>query len=236
MRTRERLTGLKKWLTEELCAGREMKAPAPDMDIGKIIYREPECFIGWAPQRLDDETGQWHEQYQSSVPSITIMPNPGKIKAMEEKRFDRYNNIHRPKAMGQTLSVSMLFSVYEPGTRLPGFAFTSRLQDRIDASVDNYPACKDQKGINMELIREGTQEGLFTLTDWMDECMERLLAANSIPGTDLFVDNESGMYSLYTDQSYVVDKRPLYYGFINIEFACYANEMLNGDVQRLLNE
>ena len=30
-------------------------------------------------------------------------------------------------------------------------------------------------------------------------------------------------YSLYTDQAYVVDRRPLYYGFVNAEFKGYAD-------------
>ena len=33
MRTSERLRKLKQWIEKELCEGREMKAPAPDMDI-----------------------------------------------------------------------------------------------------------------------------------------------------------------------------------------------------------
>ena len=31
------------------------------------------------------------------------------------------------------------------------------------------------------------------------------------------------IYSLFTDQSYVVDRRPLYYGFLNVEFKGYAS-------------
>jgi hypothetical protein len=42
-------------------------------------------------------------------------------------------------------------------------------------------------------------------------------------------------YSLYTDQSYVVDKRPIYYGFINVDFACYVEEEANHEILNLLN-
>lgn len=233
MRTRERLTGLKNWATRELCTDREMKAPSADMDIAEIIYREPECFLAWTPQRLDQKSGQQVDDFLISCPSIIIMPNASKAKAMEEKRFDRYSGIHRPKEMGQTLSVSMLFSVYEPGIRETGFVYTAERQDGID--MDDYPACKEKHGIDMRLLREGTEEGLFTLTDWMDECKEKLLAVNSIPGTDLFVDDDSMIYSLYTDQSYVVDKRPIYYGFVNVEFTCHADMARNSEIERLLD-
>ena len=233
MRTRERLTGLKAWISKELCAGREMKAPAPDMDIAEIIYREPQCFLAWTPQRFDEKTGQAVDDYMTSCPSILIMPNASKAKAMEEKRFDRYSGIHRPKEMGQTLAVSMLLSVYEPGIREIGFADTAQRQDDID--MEDYPACKEKRGIDIRLLREGTEEGLFTLTDWMDECKEKLLAVNSIPGTDLFVDDDSMIYSLYSDQSFVVDKRPIYYGFVNVEFSCHADIARNSEIEMLLN-
>ena len=49
MRTAERLTGLKKWVEKNLCEDREMKAPGPKMDIGKIVRQKPACFLAWAP-------------------------------------------------------------------------------------------------------------------------------------------------------------------------------------------
>ena len=219
MRTRTRLLGLKKWLTTELCTGRVMKAPAPNMNIGEIVRQEPRVYLAWAPARMDS-TGQLREDPASVCPGIIVMPNQSYAKYMEEKRFDRYNNVHRPPDMGQHFSVSILFSVYEPGVRLPGF---------IDSVGENG------KGLDMSLIMEGTEQGLFTLVDWMDDCMEGLLRDRSIPGTDLFLEENTMTYSLYTDQSYVVDRRPIYYGFINTTFGCYANEGANSEMKRLLN-
>ena len=74
------------------------------------------------------------------------------------------------------------------------------------------------------------------MTDWMDDSMECLLRDKIIPGTDLFLDeNENTMtYSLYTDQQYVVDRRPIYYGFINADFKCYAEAGKNSIVNELL--
>jgi hypothetical protein len=216
MRTSQRLLGIKKWATKELCEGRMMKAPGPDMDITKIVRQEPRCFLGWQPQRPDLTDGGSNPI--NVCPAITIMPNPSKAKFMEEKRFDRYNNVHRPKELGQTLAISMLFSIYEPGVRLPGFV------DSADSA----------EGLDMTLIEEGTEQGLLTLFNWLDDCREKLLGQKFIPETDLFVDEESMYYSLYTDQSFVVDKRPIFYGFINLEFGCYADEGTNSSVEQYL--
>lgn len=207
MRTVERLQGLKVWAEKNLCKGRTMKAPAANMNIGEIVRQEPRCYLAFAPSRMDS-TGILQEDPISVCPGIIIMPNASYAKYMEEKRFDRYNNVHRPSLMGSHLSVSILFSVYEPGVRLPGF---------ID-SMDEHG-----KGLDMSLIMEGTEQGLFTLLDWMDDCKEALLRDKMIPNTDLSVEEETMMYSLYTDQSYVVDRRPIYYGFINVSFNGYAD-------------
>ncbi len=218
MRFSERLTGLKNWTYKELCKGRVMKAPAENMDIGTINRQEPKVYLAWAPARMD-KAGNLKEIPLSTVPGILIMPNQTYAKYMEEKRFDRYNNVHRPQEMGQHLAVSILFSVYEPGVRLPGF---------VD-SVGEKGA-----GLDTSLILEGTEQGLFTLMNWMDDCMEKLLGQKMIPKTDLFVQEDTVTYSLYTDQSYVVDRRPIYYGFVNVVFGCHVNEGYNPDIEKLL--
>lgn len=218
MRTVERLLGLKRWAIENLCTGREMKAPAPNNNIGEIVRQEPRCYIGYAPQRAD-KTGLFQDDPASVCPGIVIMPNPAYAKYMEEKRFDRYNNVHRPSMLGSHLSVSILFSVYEPGVRLPGF---------ID-SMDEHG-----QGADMSLIMEGTEQGLFTLLDWMDDCKEGLLRDKMIPKTDLSVEEETITYSLYTDQSYVVDRRPIYYGFVNVTFNGYADQGANPSTNQYL--
>lgn len=219
MRTRERLTGLKNWITTELCEGRQMKAPGKNMSLADIKKQEPVCYLAWTPGRFDQTGQQIMQDILSTVPSIIVMPNQAYVKYMEEKRFDRYNNVHRPSELGQHLSVSILFSVYEPGIRLPGFT---------DSIGENG------QGMDLSLIMEGTEEGLFTLTDWMDDCTQALLRDKYIPGTDLFLEENTATYSLYTDQSYIVDRRPLYYGFINVNFGCYANEGVNSEINDLL--
>lgn len=217
MRTSERLRGLKEWVYTTLCEGRSMKAPPPDRDIARIVRQEPKCYLGWYPTR-PDQTGRMDADPVSVCPSILVMPNSSKVKDMEEKRFDRYNGVHRPKELGQELNVSLLFSVYEPGIRLPGFVDSAESAD----------------GLDMTLIQEATEEGLIALMDWMDDCKEALLAQMHIPNTDLFVREPDAVYSLYTDQSFVVDKRPIFYGFVNVAFGCYAETGINPSIEEYL--
>jgi len=216
MRTTERLDKLEAWLQKELCEGRRMKAPAPDLDVAKVIHKEPSVFIGYAPRRAD-ATGFTEADPFSTAPSITVMPVPGLVKYVEEQRFDRFKNVHRTQNMGQQLNVQMLFAVYEDGVRLPGFAESA------------------EKGeMDLSLIMEGTREGLYTLLNWMDDCKSALLGVKCIPGTDMYVDIPTLTYGLYSDQNYMADKRPLFYGLMEARFICHADESLNPDVEELL--
>lgn len=217
MRTSERLRALKQWTYDNLCRGREMKAPAQNMDITKMVTREPKVFLAWYPTR-PDESGAYQVELAAVSPGILIMPSAAYAKCVEEKRFDRYSNIHRGQELGQGLNVSILFSVYEPGIRLPGFL------DSADSP----------NGFDMSRLAEATEEGLFTLTNWMDDCVSGLLAEKVIPHSDLFLEEADLTYSLYTDQNFVVDKRPLFYGFVNAKFSCYADDRGNSSIEQYL--
>lgn len=218
MRTTERLRGLKQWVKTNLCDGRELKAPDKMMDIANVQSREPKCFLAWAPGKMD-AAGRFVDDSLSVCPGIIIMPNQAYAKYTEEKRFDRYNNIHRSQDLGQHLSVSILFILYEPGNVLPGF----------DILGD-----ENGRGIDTNYIQDGTEQGLMALMDWMDDCKEYLLRDKGIPGTDLMVSDTTMTYSLYTDQEYVVDRRPIYYGFVNVTFDCYAEHGANQKINDLL--
>ena len=139
MRMTERLVGLKQWFEKELCEGRVMKAPAEDFDISKIARQEPRVYLAWSPTRAD-QTGQMRTDPGNVCPGIVIMPNASHAKYVEEKRFDRFSGVHRTQDLGQQLSVSILFSVYEPGIRLPGF---------IQSAESGYA--------DMSLLQEGTE-------------------------------------------------------------------------------
>jgi hypothetical protein len=219
MRTSERLRKLKAWITQELCEGRMLKTPDESFDITQIKMQQPQCFLGWPPRWALTAEESYDKLLLNVCPGILVMPNPSEGKFMEEKRFDRYNDIRRPKELGQSLAVSMLFSVYEPGVRLEGFV-------KAEGSAEEF---------DMTKLREGTEQGLFTLFDWMDDCRDKLLGSKGIPHTDLILEEESLIYSLYTDQSYVVDKRPIFYGFVNVKFRCFADEKTDPSITSLLD-
>lgn len=177
-----------------------MKAPGERNDIRDVREQEPQCYLAWYPTR-PERSGFADNDPLSVCPSILIMPNAAHFSKVDDKRQD----VHHSKDLCDTLSVSILMSVYEPGVRLPGF---------ID----------DHGNVDMTRIMEGSEQGLFTLLDWMDDLQKALLSTKAIPHSDLFLSEESGVRSLYTEQSFVVDKRPIYYGFINVEFKCYAEQ------------
>ena len=219
MRTKTRLKRLQAWTLENVCRGRLMKTPAPKGDITKIERQEPRVYLGFAPTRPDLSRMAAEADPANSAPSIIILPASAFAKNMEEQRFDRYSGIKRPKEMGQQFAAHMIFSVYEDGVRMPGFI------DKIEATGE----------YDMTLIKEGTEEGLFTLLDWMDDFIEALLGAKSIPGTDLCVNEASTVYGLRADQRYIVDKRPLYFGQIDVLFNCHADETPNEAYTSLLD-
>lgn len=217
MRASERLTMLEKWVYENLCKGREMKAPGKNMDITDIRRQEPVTNLGWQPMH-PDESNMLKPDPLAVCPGILIMPTQNHAKKIEERRFDRYNGVNRPKEYGQTFNVQMLFSVYEPGIRLPGF-------------VESW---ESEDGCDMTKLVEGTRAGLFTLLNWMDDCTSQLLADIYIPHTDLILHEEELTSGLLTDQSFIVDKRPIYYGFVYAEFGCYADDRNNSYINNLL--
>lgn len=216
MRTLERLKKLCDWTYDTVCRGRVMKAPAPNQDITVFASQEPRVFLGFTPTR-PDTTGMPEGVDPANVaPGIIIMPTQGFAKNQEEQRFDRYSGVHRPKSMGQSVNAQVLFMVYEDGVRLPGFTDTARAG-----------------AYDMDLIMEGTQEGLGTLFNWMDDFMTALLSVKTIPGTDMMLNEAEMQYGLYSDQKYISDRRPVYIGVISVTFQCHADEY-NDQVNNLL--
>lgn len=219
MRTRQRLMALKKWVYESACKGRMMKTPGRDAlgreDITVIATQEPAAFLGFYPSRLD-ETG-YIQNPPNVCPSILISQIPDNVKLLEDQRFDKYQGIHRPQEMGQWLNINMLFSIYEPGIRLPGF---------VEA------AQQGQK--DMSKIIEGTEEGVLTLADWMDDLKDQLVAAKCIPGSDLMVEDKSITYGPLIESNYIADKRPIYYGSVNVRFECYSDQRDNNTIDKFL--
>lgn len=211
MRTWQRLRNTREWVYEEICRGREYKMPVnnPQDGYGPAICDftrgEPKVFLAWQPMKPDNPPSV--SDLYNIAPSILIMPTFGNIRYTEEKRFDAYRKISRPQDMGQSVGMQFLFTIYEPGIRMPGF----------DESMESGKP-------DMYLLKDGTEAGLMTLVDWMDDFIELVLRERSVPHTDLIIDDDTSVYSLYTDQNYVVDRRPYYYGFVNVTWKGYAND------------
>lgn len=221
MRTYARLEQLKQWTWEAVCKGRRMKAEPPERDITQ--WREPvepAVHIAYFPKRFDETVlNELVEQPISTAPSILIMPAASNVKYTEQKRFDQYNGVHRPEDYGQHLNVQVLFTVYEDGVRLPGF-------------IDKY---EQEEAFDLSLVREGTQDGLQTLLDWMDDFRDKLLTWQHIPGTDMLLEEDNYVYGLRSDQRYIADVRPLYYGLFDIGFTCVAESGENPEIAALLD-
>ncbi|MBR3740534.1 MAG: hypothetical protein IKN04_08745 [Clostridia bacterium] len=213
MRDTERLRKTQRWFYDELCKGRQYKVPKGN-NILNVDTAEPRVFLAYQPLRPDyygnptnlSPTPVFEDDPYSTCPSITIMPGPGYLQYMQDKRFDNYKNIYRPKKMGQTLSTTNLFAIYEPGIRMPGF---------VESMESGTP--------DMSLLKDGSEAGLLTLMDWMNDAKELVLREQHVPGTDMILDKDSAIESLFSDQNYIVDRRPIYYGFLLITWNCHAD-------------
>lgn len=219
MRTRQRLIALKDWVQKTICDGREMKTPARDAngreDVAAIARQTPVACLGFYPARPDN-SGVLRVDPLNVCPGIIISQIPDNAKYVEEQRFDRYSGVHRTQELGQWLNINMLLCIYEPGIRLPGFVQSA------DAKLD------------MSKLVEGTEEGVLTLADWIDDLKDELIKVGSIPGTDLMVDNKSITYGPLTESGYIADKRPLFYGSVNVRFECYSDHKDNKTIDEYL--
>lgn len=219
MRTRNRLDVLQRWTYENLCRGRQMKAPVSTNDLTQIVYKEPKAYIGFYPMNAGKDFNMPEDL--ATTPSILLLFNGGYGKNVPEQRFDRYNHIHRVQEYGQVLGITALFSIYEPGIRMPGFTESAEAEGH-------------RGGADPTLISDGTMEGIFTLTDWMDEFMEKLLSVKTLPDSDLTLNEATLQYAPYKDQNFIVDKRPQYYGFVQADFYGHADQEYNNDIEKLL--
>ena len=118
MTTRQRLEALGKWAEERLCRGREYKSPDPDGDITRVKLTEPKVYLGWFPGR-GPRTEDW-EEATNEAPGILIAPGTTCGKKVEVRRFDENSRVRRPPELGQTVQISMMFCIYEPGVRKAG--------------------------------------------------------------------------------------------------------------------
>lgn len=208
MLTSARIEAVRAWCEEELCNGRTMKSPGKGGKATEVQYVKPRAFAGFQPRRRGRE-----QEMFSVAPSITIMLAPSQAMRDREKRFDKYSGIHRANELGATMALQFLFTVYEPGDRNEDFAQTGSYDD----------------------IEEPGAMGYYLLLDWMDELRELLMGVGTIPKTDLAVNTGEVYYAPFMSENTVVDRRPVYNGFVTAEFNTYVGGAPNERVRDLLD-
>lgn len=205
LNTRQRIEALKQFVSDVSDSVGDLKAPGKSLD--DIVYKRPKMYTAYypsRPQKQDQPPGMALSPDDASAPSVLFMLTPSMAQSMEEERFDRYNNIHRPAEFGGKLGILMQFVIYDPGVRLPGFG-------------GRYP----------DLIEDATEDGFYTLTDWMDVVIRALLTCDAIPGSDMYVLKDTIKYSPYIDGDYIADRRPFYYGQLAVTFGYYTANLPN---------
>lgn len=200
--TRERLTAIQVWVRENVCEGKQLKTPG-DND-ATVKMAEPRCFVSNYPRRLNAAEG---ETPYVVAPSILIVPTPSSAMIVQEQRFDRYNGIKRDQRMGGQLSVEFIFAVYDPGTR-------------------NEYAQESGKASD---IADNGDEGFYTMTDWIDELIKKLLGVHQFPGTDLYVWPASIGWGPRMVQDSNADSWPYYLGYVTLTLGHYAAEAEDQD-------
>lgn len=213
MKSAERLEAIKQFTYDKVCKGKSLKTPIlnkgltrNDSDF-KVKYTEPKVYVGLYPQKAENG------EESKIAPSILILPGTSYSGKFKEKRFERYNNLHRqPDLMGE-LSVQWVFCVYDPGIRK-----------------------KEYDGdIKREDIGENTEAAIYTLTDWMDELQAYIMGQEIIEGTDLYVLYDSVRWSLLNSEGSVEDRRPYYYGVVEAIYGTAVNRKENTSVNKLLD-
>jgi hypothetical protein len=187
--TRKRLSALREWTDDRLCKGRSMKTPG-ETDFS-VVYTQPRVFVALYPWRLTEATEF------SIAPSILIIPDLSPAQDPRTYAYDKSEGAIRSRDLGAQLNVRMVFCVYEPGERL------SELQTSHNPVED---------------LMEVSNSGFYTLTDWVDEAVEQLLRDKSIPGSDLFVYEDTIRWAPMMQEDAIVDQRPLYYAVLQAGF------------------
>lgn len=206
MSTRTRLSAFQDWVYQNLCKGRSMKTPG-DTDFS-VVYTEPRCFVALYPWQLNEAS-----EY-NVAPSILIIPDVSKGKDVRVKSYDQSEGVARPQNLGAQLNLKLIYCVYDPGER------TAELKESQNPYKD---------------ILEGDNGGFYTLTDWLDESMEKLMQVQSIPGSDLFLYEDSLTWTPMTEGEAILDRRPLYYGILQIGFGGEAQRRQGDTIKKLLD-
>lgn len=200
----QRLRGLKKWLNENACQGREMKAQCKDDLV--VVYREPYVKL----LLFTDAEGV--PEAEQGAPCILILMKESGTRDMEQ-RFDRYNDLKRPKLMAGMLSIQLVFVTYDPG-------------HRTEESQENQ---------KYDEIQANEEEAYLAVLDWAEETMNKLIEMGTVPGTDLMVSETDLRCGPMMQYGTLLDRRPLYYAVVEGVFGCMARKINSKQKNSLLD-
>lgn len=201
---RERLIRLGEWVRDTCCEGMMLKTLARAQGKDEVKLIRPRCFVG-----NFYPTGTESDPYNVS-PSILVMFAGGNGSGETMKYMDNRNSVKRPKEIAQTLEVQLIHSVYEPIKR---------------------PVSKGNTDMPFS---ECIDEGSLVLQDWMEQTMAHLIGADSIPGTDLFIQPETVRWEPLKEDGAVADRRPIYLGVVTVTFETETRQDDNAAIRALL--
>lgn len=201
---RERLVRLGEWVKTTCCDSMMLKAPVESADGDAVKLIRPRCFVGNFYPAFTAG-----DPYKVS-PSILVMFAGGNGCGETMKYMDNRNSIKRPREIAQTLEVQLIHAVFEP------------IQMRVKTGVTETP------------WDECIDEGSMVLQDWMEQTMAHLIGADTIPGTDLFVQPESVRWEPLKEDGAVADRRPAYLGVVTVTFETETRQDDNEAIRALL--
>ena len=204
----ERMRALREWVYTRCCKGRTMKTPVVrgrDLD---VAWREPKCFGGdFYPARALDRRNPY-----SIAPSILVARISHTPYAETMEYLDSRIKVSRPKELGNTLTINLIHTVYEPGERTESGGGDPHEALATDESIDT---------------------GSLILGQWMEDTAAELAAALSVAG--MAVKRSSIVIEPLIENEAVSDRRPLYLGVVQATLVGVDRELPNPEISALLD-
>lgn len=197
------------WVYEHCCKGRRMKTPVPRGRDYDVKWTEPRCFGGdLYPVRVLDRRNPY-----SITPSILIEAVSHTPYAGTAEYLDSRQKVSRPKDLGNTMTLNLIHSLYEPG-------------ERVREATDGDPH-------ELLLTDEEMDTGSMLLWQWMEDTAAALQAALNVAG--MTAKAESILIEPLTENEAVSDRRPLYMGVVQVVLVGLNRQMPNPEISALLD-
>lgn len=205
----QRMRAFRQWVYENCCKGRKMKTPVVRGRDVDIAWSEPRCFGGdFYPYRVLDRKNPY-----SIAPSILVTRISHAPHAETMQYLDSRQKVSRPKELGNTITLNLIHTIYEPG---------ERTQDGTDGDPHE-----------VFLTDEDMDMGSLILGQWMDDTAAALASALSVAG--MTVNKESILIEPLIENEAVSDRRPLYLGMVQVTLVGLNREELDPAIRAMLD-